>query len=132
MPGLFNSCRKTPACLDGKLMANDLEADPRPREPASDLRKLVGDTGIEPVTSSVSKKKSNLGSRSRSDGVERGASHQQKRPEGVCGALRALEPVGSPPRRERAPMSIKIDDDFICLEIDGRTVATARRRPGGW
>ena len=35
-------------------MANDLEAGPRPREPASDLRKLVGDTGIEPVTSSVS------------------------------------------------------------------------------
>jgi hypothetical protein len=29
-------------------------------------------------------------------------------------------------------MSIKIDDDFMCLEIDGRTVATARRRPGGW
>ena len=35
-------------------MANDLEASPRPRELASDLRKLVGDTGIEPVTSSVS------------------------------------------------------------------------------
>ena len=58
VPGLFNSCRKTPACLDGKLMANDLEAGPRPREPASDLRKLVGDTGIEPVTSSVSTKRS--------------------------------------------------------------------------
>ena len=29
---------------------------PVSREPASDLRKLVGDTGIEPVTSSVSKK----------------------------------------------------------------------------
>ena len=28
---------------------------PDPWEPASDLRKLVGDTGIEPVTSSVSK-----------------------------------------------------------------------------
>jgi hypothetical protein len=53
---LFNSCRKTPACLGGKLMANDLEAGPRLRELASDLRKLVGDTGIEPVTSSVSKK----------------------------------------------------------------------------
>ena len=39
-------------------MANDLEAGPRPREPASDLRKLVGDTGIEPVTSSVSTKRS--------------------------------------------------------------------------
>ncbi len=35
-------------------MANDLEAGSRLREPASDLRKLVGDTGIEPVTSSVS------------------------------------------------------------------------------
>ena len=33
------------------------KAGSRPREPASDLRKLVGDTGIEPVTSSVSKKK---------------------------------------------------------------------------
>ena len=31
------------------------KAGSRPREPASDLRKLVGDTGIEPVTSSVSK-----------------------------------------------------------------------------
>jgi hypothetical protein len=56
VPGLFNSCRKTPACLDGKLMANDLEAGSESPEPASDLRKLVGDTGIEPVTSSVSKK----------------------------------------------------------------------------
>ena len=35
-------------------MANDLEAGSRLRESASDLRKLVGDTGIEPVTSSVS------------------------------------------------------------------------------
>jgi hypothetical protein len=31
------------------------KAGPRSREPASDLRKLVGDTGIEPVTSSVSR-----------------------------------------------------------------------------
>jgi len=29
-------------------------------------------------------------------------------------------------------MPIKIDDDFMYLEIDGRTVATARRRAGGW
>jgi hypothetical protein len=58
MPGLFNSCRKTPVCLDGNLMANDLEAGSRSWEPASDLRKLVGDTGIEPVTSSVSTKRS--------------------------------------------------------------------------
>ena len=34
------------------------KAGPRPREPASDLHKLVGDTGIEPVTSSVSTKRS--------------------------------------------------------------------------
>ena len=33
------------------------KAGPHLREPASDLRKLVGDTGIEPVTSSVSKKR---------------------------------------------------------------------------
>ena len=76
----------------------------------------------------------NLGSRSRSDGVERGASHQQKRPRGVCGGLRRIEPVGSPfgsrPGRERLPVSIKIDDDFMRLEIDGRTVATAQRRAG--
>ena len=52
---MFNSCRKTPACLDGKLMASDLEAGSESPEPASDLRKLVGDTGIEPVTSSVSR-----------------------------------------------------------------------------
>ena len=58
MPGLFNSCRKTPACLDGKPMANDLEAGSGTPEPASGLRKLVGDTGIEPVTSSVSTKRS--------------------------------------------------------------------------
>ena len=31
------------------------KAGPRPRKLASDLRKLVGDTGIEPVTSSVSR-----------------------------------------------------------------------------
>jgi len=63
MPGLFNSCRKTPACLDGKLMANDLEAGSKSPEPASDLRKLVGDTGIEPVTSSVSKLHESVGLR---------------------------------------------------------------------
>ncbi len=63
MPGLFNSCRKTPACLDGKLMANDLEAGSESPEPASDLRKLVGDTGIEPVTSSVSKLHESVGLR---------------------------------------------------------------------
>jgi hypothetical protein len=34
------------------------KAGSRLREPASDLRKLVGDTGIEPVTSSVSTKRS--------------------------------------------------------------------------
>jgi hypothetical protein len=29
-------------------------------------------------------------------------------------------------------MSIKIDDGFMSLEIDGRTIATARERTGGW
>jgi uncharacterized protein (DUF433 family) len=29
-------------------------------------------------------------------------------------------------------MSIKINDDFMCLEIDGIVVATARMRAGGW
>jgi hypothetical protein len=54
VPSWFNSCRLTVARPGGKLMANDLEAGSRDGEPASDLLKLVGDTGIEPVTSSVS------------------------------------------------------------------------------
>ena len=54
MPGLFNSCTKHRRVLMSKLMPNDLEAGPESPEPASDLRKLVGDTGIEPVTSSES------------------------------------------------------------------------------
>lgn len=29
-------------------------------------------------------------------------------------------------------MSIKIDDDFMSLEVDGKVVATAKRRTGGW
>ena len=29
-------------------------------------------------------------------------------------------------------MSIRIDDGFMSLEIDGRVVATATERPGGW
>ncbi len=29
-------------------------------------------------------------------------------------------------------MSVKIDDDFMSLEIDGKVVATAKRRTGGW
>jgi len=29
-------------------------------------------------------------------------------------------------------VSIKIDDDFMSLEIDGKVVATAKRRTGGW
>jgi hypothetical protein len=44
-------------------MANDLEAGSESPEPASDLRKLVGDTGIEPVTSSVSKLHESVGLR---------------------------------------------------------------------
>ena len=29
-------------------------------------------------------------------------------------------------------MPIKISEDFMCLEIDGTVVATARKRPDGW
>jgi hypothetical protein len=29
-------------------------------------------------------------------------------------------------------VSIKIDDGFMSLEIDGKVVATARERTGGW
>jgi len=29
-------------------------------------------------------------------------------------------------------MSIKITDDFMCLEIDGVVIATARQRADGW
>jgi hypothetical protein len=29
-------------------------------------------------------------------------------------------------------MSIKINDDFMCLEIGGAVIATARQRPDGW
>jgi hypothetical protein len=29
-------------------------------------------------------------------------------------------------------MAIKIDEDFMALEIDGAVIATARRLPSGW
>jgi hypothetical protein len=29
-------------------------------------------------------------------------------------------------------MSIKINDDLMRLEVDGKLIATARRRDGGW
>ena len=29
-------------------------------------------------------------------------------------------------------MAIKINDDFVCLEINGRVIATARMRADGW
>ena len=29
-------------------------------------------------------------------------------------------------------MSIKINDDIMRLEVDGKLIATARRREGGW
>jgi hypothetical protein len=54
VPPWFNTCRLTVARPVDKSLTNDLETCPRPREPVSDLRKLVGDTGIEPVASSVS------------------------------------------------------------------------------
>jgi hypothetical protein len=49
-PGIAG-CRKI---LTVKPRSNDLEPGYRDREPGSDLQQLVGDTGIEPVTSSVS------------------------------------------------------------------------------
>ena len=45
VPGLSNSCHQSTALSS---------SGSRPREPASGLHKMVGDTGIEPVTSSVS------------------------------------------------------------------------------
>ncbi len=29
-------------------------------------------------------------------------------------------------------MSIQINDDLMTLELDGKTIAEAKRRPGGW
>ena len=29
-------------------------------------------------------------------------------------------------------MSVKISDDFMCLEVGGAVIATARQRPDGW
>src|SRR5262245_39876600 len=49
-PGIAG-CRKI---LTVKPRSNDLEPGYRDRKPGSDLRGLVGDTGIEPVTSTVS------------------------------------------------------------------------------
>jgi hypothetical protein len=43
--------------LANKPLTNDQEAGPDDSKPASDLRFLVGDTGLEPVTSSVSGKR---------------------------------------------------------------------------
>jgi hypothetical protein len=54
-------CRDTPGIagcrkfLTVKPRSNDLEPGYRDREPGSDLQQLVGDTGIEPVTSTVSR-----------------------------------------------------------------------------
>ena len=38
---------------------------------------------------------------------------------------------GSPGGRG-LPVSIKINDGFMCLEIDGTVIATARERADGW
>ena len=72
MPRLFNSCRLTVARPVDKSLTNDLEAGSGAPEPASDLLKLVGDTGIEPVTSSVSTKRSptELTAREAETGIE--------------------------------------------------------------
>src|SRR5215472_14530069 len=50
-PGIAG-CRKF---LTVKPRSNDLEPGYRLRQPGSDLGGLVGDTGIEPVTSTVSR-----------------------------------------------------------------------------
>lgn len=42
-----------------------------------------------------------------------------------------LAPV-APPGRERFLVPIKIDNGFMSLEIDGKIVATAKERTGGW
>jgi hypothetical protein len=38
----------------------------------------------------------------------------------------------APPGRERFLVPIKIDNGFMSLEIDGKIVATAKERTGGW
>ena len=54
VPPWFNTCRLTVARPVDKSLTNDQESRSPSPEPASELHKLVGDTGIEPVTSSVS------------------------------------------------------------------------------
>jgi hypothetical protein len=43
-----------------------------------------------------------------------------------------LAPRGSLSGGRGFPVSIKIDDSFMSLEIDGKVVATARERADGW
>ena len=53
----------------------------------------------------------------------------------VCKRVSPLAPLLAPvalPGRERFPVPIKIDDGFMSLEIDGKVVAIARERTGGW
>ena len=53
----------------------------------------------------------------------------------VCQELSPLAPLLAPvasPGRERLPVPDRIDDGFMSLEIDGKIVATARERTGGW
>ncbi len=57
-PPECSTCRLTVASPVDKALTNDQEGRSPSREPACDLIKLVGDTGIEPVTSSVSTKRS--------------------------------------------------------------------------
>jgi len=53
----------------------------------------------------------------------------------VCQGVSPLAPLLAPVVLSRAgevPVPVKIDDGFMSLEIDGKVVATARERTGGW
>jgi len=51
--------------------------------------------------------------------------------QGVSPLAPLLAPV-APLGRERFSVSIKIDDGYMSLEIDGKVAADARQRTGGW
>jgi hypothetical protein len=63
--------------------------------------------------------------------------HLRKRSEWVALSQPVPEHVGpvlapvAPQAGEGLPMPIKVDEDFMCLEVDGTILATARKRVGG-